>query len=61
MSSEFDLQPKDNPISCSWCGILLGSANLVSESTCVRCYKMLLAAGLTDEEIFSGGTEAAAN
>ena len=56
MSSEIDSQSRDNPKSCGWCGILLGSANLISKSTCIRCYKMLIAAGLTDKEIFSGET-----
>jgi hypothetical protein len=37
---------------CGWCGIPLGSANLVSQSTCVRCYKLLKGANVSDEEIF---------
>ena len=44
----------DDAALCGWCGIPLGSANLVRQSVCLRCYNFLIAANLTDEEIFGG-------
>lgn len=42
---------------CSWCGIPLGSANHVRQSVCVRCYKLLINANLSDDEIFGSSSK----
>ncbi len=54
MSEKLEVRKFDESALCGWCGIPLGSANLVRESVCIRCYELLIAANLTNEEIFSG-------
>ena len=53
MGEKLEVRSFDEMALCDWCGIPLGSANLVSESVCIRCYELLIAANLTNEEIFS--------
>ncbi len=52
MNNKFEAKSFEDAQLCAWCGIPLGSANLVRQSVCVRCYKLLMNANLSDEEIF---------
>lgn len=53
MSDHTESESERHPALCTWCAIPLGSANHYKKLVCVRCYKLLINAGLTDEEIFS--------
>lgn len=53
MSEKSEKQSYEKVVLCVWCGIPLGSANHVRESVCIRCFKLLMGANLSDEEIFS--------
>lgn len=53
MNKKFEAKSFEDASLCTWCETPLGSANLVRQSVCVRCYKLLVNANLSDEEIFS--------
>jgi hypothetical protein len=60
MSNQIELQPPDKPLKlCSWCDIPLAKASYYEESVCIRCYKLLVSAGLTDGEILKDKTKEA--
>jgi hypothetical protein len=42
----------ENAALCAWCGIPFGSANFDCQPVCIRCYKLLMGANLSDAEIF---------
>jgi len=52
VNEKMETQNVKNVTLCVWCGIPLGSANIVRQSVCVRCYELLINADLSDEEIF---------
>jgi len=54
MNTETSRDPENAVELCCWCSIPLDSANIVREGVCVRCYDVLLNAGITEEEIFAG-------
>ena len=37
---------------CQWCLKTLKKENSLQELVCVECYRLLVRAGITDEEIF---------
>jgi hypothetical protein len=49
-------QPESNTdlrtLLCTWCSTALNQSNAYSNVLCHRCYRILIAAGLPDEEIF---------
>lgn len=53
MIDQSDLHSNKNEMLCDWCGKSFDSGNMVKESVCVRCYKLLSTAGIMDKEIFS--------
>lgn len=53
MNENIEKRSDEYAALCGWCGIPLGSANLVRQSVCIRCYKLLRGASISDEEIFS--------
>ena len=57
MFDHSEIKANHNAVLCCWCGIPFGSASLFKGEICVRCYKLLIGAGLKDEEIFRGETE----
>jgi hypothetical protein len=42
---------------CAWCDTPLGGNSHYKASVCVRCYKLLKGAGLTDEQIIKDKTK----
>ncbi len=57
MSEKLEKKIDQRATLCEWCGIPLGSANLVRQSVCIRCYKLLRGANVSDEEIFGSKDE----
>jgi hypothetical protein len=53
MNENLEKRSNEYATLCGWCGIPLGSANLVRQSVCIRCYKLLRGANISDEEVFS--------
>jgi hypothetical protein len=38
---------------CLWCDIPLGSNNSVEDCVCLKCYQLLINAGVPEQEIFN--------
>jgi hypothetical protein len=45
--------PKSEKILCNWCNDQLNLNDSFEKSVCVACYRQLVKAGFTDEEIFA--------
>jgi hypothetical protein len=53
MSIQMENRQQDKPMElCCWCDIPLAGVSHYKELVCIRCYQLLINAGLKDEEIF---------
>ena len=52
MAQDSVAQKADDRYLCSWCGIELRPESGIGDSVCTRCYRLLINAGISEEEIF---------
>ena len=51
--SELEGVPDSPGIFCVWCSVPLTEAGAFIKKTCLKCYRLLLNAGLSDKEILN--------